>query len=109
MSDSTLQPKNIKRLTSSVDLVAPPECHASVLLKLVHRDEWHRYYSWCAIVGRHDLGTVSVQYTFTGDDDTIQFDLPEGMALSAESLQPHLEAFLTQNEPDDKPPKIIER
>lgn len=97
------------RLTRSIKLVAPPGCHASVLLKLVHRDDGHRYYSWWAVVGRHDMDSIAVMYRYTGEE-TIRFDLPEGVALSADSLQPHLTRFLAdQHEADDDTPIIIER
>lgn len=97
------QPK-LTRLTGNVELVAPPGFSASVVLKLVKRDDGHRYYSWWLMVGRHDLDAASVTYKHTGED-AIRCDLPEGMALSAESLQPHLTQYLASlgEEPGDPP------
>lgn len=94
----------ITRLTGDVELVAPRGCSASVLLKLVTRDDGHRYYSLWAVVGRYDRDKISVPYKYTGED-TIRFDLPEGMPLSAERLQPYLSDYLASDgtEPPDPP------
>src|SRR5262245_59096693 len=106
---SVKQPKpKITRLERDVELVAPRGCHASVLLKLVDRDDGHRYYSWWAVVGRHDMDSVSVSYKYTGEE-TIRFDLPDGIPLSAESVQPHLTRFLARrHEGPGDPPIIID-
>jgi hypothetical protein len=99
----------IERIEGDTDLVAPPGCYASVLLKLVHRDDGHRYYSWWAVAGRHGMDAISVPYKYTGED-TIRFDVPEGMPLSAQSLQRHLDAFLEgQQEAEGDTPVIIEK
>jgi hypothetical protein len=94
----------VSRIESDVELVAPQGCYASVIVKLVDRDDEHRYYSWWAMVGRNDMDKIAVRYAFTGED-TIRFDLPEGVALSARSLQPHLAAFLAgeRNKPGGPP------
>lgn len=94
----------ITRLTGNVVLVAPPGCSASVVLKLVKRDDGHRYYAWWLMVGRNDVDAASVAYKHTGED-AIRCDLPEGMPLSAESLQPHLTQYLASlgEEPGDPP------
>ena len=94
----------ITRITQDLELVAPHGCRASVLLKLVERDEGHRYYEWWLVVGRHDAETMSVKYKADGAD-TIRVDVPEGMRLSAETLQPHVAAFLAGEglEPADPP------
>jgi hypothetical protein len=94
----------ITRLAGDVELIAPPGCCASVVLKLVGRDDGHRYYSWWAVVGRNGMDKLSVPYKFTGED-TIRMDLPEGVSLSAASLQPFLTAYLAGegNEPPDTP------
>lgn len=91
-----LQPK-FTRLDRDVDLVAPPGCHASVLLKLVEDSDGHRYYSWWALAGRHATDQISVPYKYTGEN-VIRCDLPEGMPLSAASLEPHLTAYLTSEQ-----------
>ena len=91
-----LQPK-ITRLDRDIELVAPPGCHASVLLKLVEDSDGHCYYSWWAMAGRHAADQACVFYKHTGGS-VIRFDLPEWMALSAESLRPHLRAFLASEQ-----------
>lgn len=83
----------LTRVTGDLELVAPVGCSASVLLKLVSRDDGHRYYSWWAMVGRHDMDSFSIRIKYRGED-LIRCDLPAGMPLSEESLQPHLTSFL---------------
>ena len=83
----------LTRVTTDLELVAPRGFCASVLLKLVGRDDGHRYYSWWAMVGRHDMDSFSIRIKYRGED-LIRCDLPEGMPLSEESLQPHLTSFL---------------
>lgn len=100
---SALRP-TLTRVTGDIDLVAPHGFCASVLLKLVSRDGGHRYYSLWAMVGRHGVDTFSIRYKYRGED-LIRCDLPEGMPVSEESLQPHLVSFLAgeHNEPDGTP------
>jgi hypothetical protein len=97
-------PPRITRLGGDIDLVVPRDCSASVVLKLVARDDGHRYYAWWLIVGRHDQDTISVHYKYSGED-TIRCDLPDGNSLSAKSLQPFLAAYLASDgtEPPDTP------
>jgi hypothetical protein len=83
----------LTRVKADLELVAPRGFCASVLLKLVSRDDGHRYYSWWAMVGRHDMDSFSIKVKYRGED-LIRCDLPEGMPLSEESLQPHLTSFL---------------
>lgn len=83
----------LTRIKGDIELVAPRGFCASVLLKLVSRDDGHRYYSWWAMVGRHDMDSFSIRIKYRGED-LIRCDLPEGMPLSEESLQPHLTSFL---------------
>jgi hypothetical protein len=83
----------IARLEGDVELVAPRGYCASILLKLVDRDDRHRYYRLWAAVGRHDADTVSMRYKYTGEE-TIRVDLPEGMGLSAKALEPHLTEYI---------------
>ena len=94
----------ITRLTGDVHLVAPRGCSASVVLKEVDRDDGHRYYTWWLVVGRSDAEALSVPYKHNGDD-MIRIDLPEGMSMSADALQPYLKAFWDKQplEPDDTP------
>src|ERR1041384_3019478 len=87
-----LQPA-VSRVIGDVELVAPRGCSASVLLKLVTRDDGHRYYQWWAVAGRHGMDTFSLRYKHNGED-VLRFDVPDGMPLSAASLQPHLESYL---------------
>lgn len=94
----------LSRVTGDIDLAPPRGFCASVLLKQVSRDDGHRYYSWWAMAGRHDADVFSVKYKYHGED-LIRCDLPEGMALSEDSLQPHLASFLAgeHNQPDGTP------
>ena len=94
----------ITRLTGDVDLVPPPGCSASVVLKGVSREDGHRYYTWWVVVGRSGEDAMSMPYKHNGED-MIRIDLPEGMSLSATDLQPYLTAFWAQQslEPDDTP------
>jgi len=96
----------VTRIDGDVVLVAPTGCYASVVLKLVDRDDNHRYYSWWTVVGRHDMDKITMPYKYTGED-TIRFDLPEGVPLSAKSLQPHLTAFLAAEHTKPGAPPII--
>lgn len=91
-----LQPK-IMRLDRDIELIAPPGYHASVLLKLVEDGDGHCYYSWWALAGRHAADQATVLYKHTGEN-VIRFDVPEEMPLSAESLRPHLRAFLASEQ-----------
>ena len=102
-SKTGLQP-TITRLTSDVDLVPPPGCGASAVLKGVNRDNGHRYYTWWLVVGRSGEDAMSMPYKHDGAD-MIRIDLPEGMPLSATGLQPYLTAFWAKQslEPDDTP------
>lgn len=100
-----LQP-TVTRLAGNVDLVAPRGCSASVLLKLVTRDDGHRYYSWWLVVGRHDADSLSVHYKHNGED-VLRFDVPEGFPLSSASLQPHLVSFLASENTEPSDPPII--
>lgn len=96
----------VTRVTGDVELIAPEGCRASVLVKLVDRDDGHRYYAWWAMVGRNAMDACSVRYKFTGED-TIRFDLPDGMPLSAEALQPHLAAYLANQRTEAPDTPII--
>lgn len=104
-AEPALQPK-IMRLEGDIELIAPRGYCASVLLKLVNRDDGHRYYAWWAMVGRHDLDKISISYKHTGED-MIRIDLPEGMSLSAEALEPHLIAYLASGGLRPPEPPII--
>jgi len=94
----------LTRLTDSIELVAPAGCSASVILKLVKRDDGHRYYAFWLVAGRHELDAAAVAYKHTGED-AIRCDLPEGVPLSAETLQPHLARYLASlgEKPGDPP------
>ncbi|HEY0480282.1 MAG TPA: hypothetical protein VGD37_22340 [Kofleriaceae bacterium] len=91
------------RVTKSLKLSVPPDCEASVILKLVGHDE-RRYYAWWLLVGRYDQETMTASYRFTGED-TVRCDIPTGMPLSAATLQPYLARFLKgeHNQEDDAP------
>jgi hypothetical protein len=80
------------RVEGDIKLVVPPDCDASLILKQVGHDE-HRYYAWWLLVGRYDQDAMTVSYKYTGED-TLRCDIPNGIPLSAMSLQPHLAKFL---------------
>lgn len=94
----------VTRISEDLDVLAPHGCRASVLLKLIDREDGHRYYEWWLVVGRRGAETLTVRYKADGAD-TIRVDVPDGMKLSAESLQPHVAAFLAKErvEPADPP------
>ncbi|HEX3480117.1 MAG TPA: hypothetical protein VHT91_34095 [Kofleriaceae bacterium] len=83
----------VTRITRDLEVIAPHGCRASVLFKLVDRDDGHRYYDWWLVVGRRGAETMSVKYKADGAD-TIRVDVPDGMRMSADALQPHVAAFL---------------
>lgn len=98
----------IARVEGDVDLTAPKGFRARVLLKLVDRIDGRRVYAWWAMAGRHELDAAALRFKYSGED-MLQFDLPEGMALSEELLTPFLKDFLDSegNEPPDPP--VIKR
>jgi hypothetical protein len=91
---SALQPK-LSRLTASVELIPPPGCIATVILKQIDHDEETRYYKWWVMVGRSGDDAFSFHYKHTGED-AIRCDIPEGMALSEDALLPALKAFWSE-------------
>jgi hypothetical protein len=96
----------VTRITRDLELVAPHGCRASVLMKLVERDDEHRQYEWWLVVGRHGAETMSVKYKADGAD-VIRIDVPEGMPLTATDLQPHLAEFLTKERVQQNAPPTI--
>jgi hypothetical protein len=109
VDESALRP-TVTRIDRDIELVAPPGCSASVVLKFVGSHDGSRYYTWWAVAGRDNMDTVAIRFRYSGED-TIRFDLPEGMPLSAESLQPHLATYLASVDPpppQGKPPIIRE-
>lgn len=97
----------ITRLIGDAELVPPPGCGASLLLKQVGQGDGHRYFSWWLVVGRSAADALSVPYKHSGGD-TFRIDVPEGMPLSAADLQPYLTAFWEKQQPPgaDDPPII---
>lgn len=96
----------VTRITRDLELVAPRGCRASVLMKLVERDDEHRQYEWWLVVGRHGAETMSVKYKADGAD-VIRIDVPDGMPLTATELQPHLAEFLAQEHLQQNAPPTI--
>jgi hypothetical protein len=93
------------RITTSLDLIAPQDCHASVILKQVAHAKGHYYACWL-VVGRYDQDAVSVRFKFTGEK-TLRCDVPNGTLLSPSVMQPHLVRFLkTEGTLEDGPPII---
>jgi hypothetical protein len=98
--------RGFSRVEGDLEIVVPLHCRASVLLKLVERDDHHRYYAWWLVVARHDLDEVAVSYRYTGED-TIRYDVPQTAVLSSSGLQPLLAAFLAQDGTMPPHPPII--
>jgi hypothetical protein len=94
----------VSRLDGDVDLIAPRGYHASVLLKLTHREDGHRVFSWWTMAGRHDMDTITVPFKYSGEE-IIRVDLPEGVPLSRELVEAKLDEFLEHEgtEPPDPP------
>jgi hypothetical protein len=92
------------RLEGDVDLIAPRGYHASVLLKLTHREDGHRVFSWWMLAGRHDMDAITVPFKYSGEE-IIRVDLPEGVPLSRELIEAQLDKFLDLEgtEPPDPP------
>jgi hypothetical protein len=74
-------------------LVAPRGFHASVLLRFVNKKDGHRHYSMLVMVGQNDTNKVNACFTFTGEE-TVRFDLPAGIPVSAASLAPALQQYV---------------
>ncbi|HEY0190540.1 MAG TPA: hypothetical protein VGC42_05415 [Kofleriaceae bacterium] len=92
MTEPALQPKFTK-VTKSVDLVAPPGCIASVILKQVTHSDGVRTYRWWMLAGRSGDDALSLHLKYDGED-MIRCDVPAGMTLSETELQPGLKAFV---------------
>jgi hypothetical protein len=95
------------RITHSLDVVAPQDCCASVILKEVAHDSRRRYYAMWLFVGRYDQDAMSIRYKYTGEE-TVRCDIPAGAVISAAALQPYLVKFLnSENKEPEGPPVII--
>ena len=84
----------VQRIEADIELEAPDDCYASVLLRLIDAEDDDRYFTWWAVVGRSDSDMSRMSYSHTIGAVTIRIDLPEGKPLSASSLEPDLAAFL---------------
>jgi hypothetical protein len=93
------------RITRSLDVVAPIDCQASLILKQVAHDKYLHFAPWL-LVGRYDQDALSVPYTFTGET-TIRCDLPCGTVISMAALQPFLAKFLKSGGTLSDPPPTI--
>ena len=94
------------RITRSLQVMAPPDCDASVILKQVAHNKY-RYYAYWLLVGRYDHDAMSVRYKYTGED-TVRCDIPHGQMPSSAALLSHLVKFLHgEGAQNDGPPVII--
>ncbi len=94
------------RIKGKIKVAPPPDCRASVILKLVEEDNEHRYYAWWLLVGRYDQDVMTLSYEHTGED-TLRCDIPNGTPISAAALLPYMAKFLkSERVMDDKPPVI---
>jgi hypothetical protein len=83
----------VTQLTSDVELTPPSDCCASVLLRLAGRDTSGTdvYFAWWVVAGRWGAMSATVPYHFDGVL-TYRFDVPRGVRLSSDYLQPYLAA-----------------
>jgi hypothetical protein len=103
--DNTGSAPRFSRVTRSLDVIAPRDCDATVILKLVAHDK-NRIYALWLLVGRHDQDALSVRYRLTGED-TIRCDIPHGGVISAAALSPYLVKFLDSEGSENDAPPII--
>jgi hypothetical protein len=104
-ADRSRSAPRLSEVTHNLDVIAPRDCDASVILKLVAHDK-NRIYALWLLVGRHEEDAISVPYRFTGED-TIRCDIPHGAAVSAAALLPHLVKFLNSKGWENDGPPII--
>ena len=104
-SPSKLVPR-LSQITKSLDVIAPEDCFASVILKQLDHDRVGYYAVWL-VVGRYEQEALQVHYKFTGEH-TVRCDVPNGVSLTISTLQPYLAKFLKgQPTLSDDPPTII--
>jgi hypothetical protein len=80
------------RMTRSLRLKSPPDCVASIILRLVVSDATQHVYAFWLIVGRHEQRAVGVAYELTAGD--VRCDVPKGEFPSPESLVDPFRAFV---------------
>lgn len=97
----------VQHIEADIDLEVPDDCYASVLLRLIDAEDDDRYFTWWAVVGRSDSDMSRMSYSHTIGAVTIRFDLPEGIPLSADSLQPYLKTFVERSGVEGSEPPII--
>lgn len=96
----------LSRIVKNIDLVPPPDCIASLVLKQVAHDTY-RYYACWLLVGRYDVDALNVKYKYTGEN-TIRCDIPQDGEVSLVALQPYLVTFLdAEGKEPDGPPVIV--
>lgn len=95
----------LSRIVKNVDLVPPPDCIASLVLKQVAHDTY-RYYACWLLVGRYDVDALNVKYKYTGEN-SIRCDIPLDGEVSLAALQPHLEAFLAAEGKEPEGPPVV--
>jgi hypothetical protein len=105
--DAKLPQATVTRIKADVDLQPPAGCSASVLLRLVGRDDTLRtrtYACWLS-VGRFEARSFTAHFKYDGGD-ILRVDLPVGTWLDVEYLQAALRAFL-HGEPTLPPDTVI--
>lgn len=96
----------LSRIVKNIDLVPPPDCIASLVLKQVAHDTY-RYYACWLLVGRYDVDALTTKYKYTGEN-TVRCDIPQDGEVSLLALQPYLVAFLdAEGKEPDGPPVIV--
>ena len=84
-------------VVSSLDVQAPEGYRTSLILKEVSHDGRGRTFKLWLAVGRSDQEALSVHYKHTGES-TVRCDVPAGVEVAREVLQPYLAKFLEGQE-----------
>lgn len=92
-TSATLATSRVTKVTGDLTLVAPDDCSASVLLKLVdaitgsaNPRQNKRVFACWLLAGRHNLKAIKVPYVHD-QIDTIRIDIPEGQSVCTSYLQ----------------------
>jgi hypothetical protein len=101
--------EDVTRIGGNLDLVAPVDCKASVLLKLIDHEGTsdrmgRRYYAWWTMAGRYQALSASVPYVHD-HRETLRVDIPVNAQISTEYLQARLRAFAAKDE--NLPPDTV--
>jgi hypothetical protein len=86
-------PPRFSRVNEAIQLVAPDDCDASAILKVIGQNSsGGDAYAFWLVVGRNGNDAPKVSYQPASGD--IRCDIPSGASMSAEALVPQLAQFL---------------